>query len=118
MKLLLERVTHLLTHFGDTVRISDPHRLAEAFKLYDMLLTQQATLSAMICSAETIGTHGSALVDRRPAALESAPRTTRTLTRAGTSVIAPISAMPDPELWFETLLARKKKEMERKAGRV
>ena len=118
MKLLLERVTHLLTHFGDTVRISDPHRLAEAFKLYDMLLTQQATLSAMICSAEAIGTHGSALVDRRPVAVDSAPRTTRTLTQAGTSVIAPISAMPDPELWFETLLARKKKEMERKAGRV
>ena len=92
--------------------------MAEACKLYDMLLTQQATLSAMICSAEAIGTHGSALVDRRPAATDSTPRTTRTLTRAGASVIAPITSMPDPELWFETLLARKKKEMERKAGRA
>ena len=118
MKALLARVTHLLANFTDTVRISGAHRLAEAFKLYDMLLTQQATLSAMICSAETIGTHGSALVDRRPASGDSAPRTTRTLTRGGTSAIASVSPMPDPELWFETLLARKKKETERKAGRV
>ncbi|MBQ4113386.1 MAG: FAD-binding protein [Clostridia bacterium] len=117
MKALLDRVTDLLAHFTDAVRISAPHRRAEACKLYDMLLTQQATLSAMICSAEAIGTHGSALVDRRPASADASPRATRTLTEGAQSTLSPVSPMPDPELWFETLLARKKREIEGKQGR-
>jgi len=38
-------------------------------------------------------------------------RSTRTVTVGGVSEMKPVSLMPDPELWFETLLDRKRKEM-------
>ena len=60
----------------------------------------------MILSAELIGTHGSAFVDGKPDATNS-KRTTRTVTMGKDSFIEEVSKMPDPELWFETLLARK-----------
>lgn len=105
MKALLVEVSALCDAFFDTVEISSAAETAAAFRLYDMALTQRATLSAMLCSAEALGTHGSALVDKiRPA--DAAPRATRTVTRGTVSVIEPVSPMPDPELWFETLLAR------------
>jgi len=112
MKTLLEKVECLYKSFFEAVEIDSPTQTAELFKLYDMVLTQRAALSAMLCSAETIGTHGSALIDRAPARCEDKPRVTRTLTRGGLSEQAPISPMPMPELWFETLLARKKQELD------
>jgi hypothetical protein len=77
-----------------------------------MALTQRAVLSAMLCSAKAVGTHGSAFVDRRPDRQTGAPAATRTLTEGASSRQVPVSPMPQPELWFETLLARKKQEME------
>lgn len=112
MKALFERADTLCREFFDTVRIASQAETAEVFKLYDMALTQRAVLSAMLCSAEGIGTHGSALVDRLPAKETQKPRETRTVTRGNVSSLEPISKMPEPELWFETLLARKKKELE------
>ena len=77
-----------------------------------MVLTQRSVLSAMLTSAKLVGTHGSALVDGRPApAADTPPRATRTLTRGAASVLDTVSPMPNPELWFETLLAKKKQEM-------
>ena len=108
MKQLLLRVCALCDGFFSKVTIFDESRIAELFKLYDMLLTQRATLSAMLCSAKEIGTHGSAFVDRRSEQNVGKIRTTRTITRSADSTIEPISNMPNPELWFETLLARKK----------
>ena len=110
MKNLLAQVRRICSHFFETVCISDETRMVEVFKLYDMLLTQQATLSAMICSAESIGTHGSALVDRKAAKEDDTPRQTRTVTHGSVSEIQKISPMPNPELWFETLLAQKRQE--------
>ncbi len=112
MKLLFDKTDKLCSAFFDTITIDDASSLAELFKLYDMVLTQRATLSAMICSAENIGTHGSALVDREPDRSSGEIRTTRTITRGCVSEIEAVSNMPTPELWFETLLARKKKELE------
>ncbi len=76
-----------------------------------MVLTQRSVLSAMLCSAEQIGTHGSALVDRLPDRSGGSIRKTRTLTRDAESCIEAVSPMPDPELWFETLLARSREEI-------
>ena len=112
MKALFERTDRLYGKFFDTVVIGDETELAALFRTYDMVLTQRAVLSAMICSAEQLGTHGSALVDRQPPSGDGKARETRTLTRGAVSFMDGISPMPDPELWFETLLARKKKEME------
>ena len=107
MKALLARAKELQESFFETVRISDASESAELYKLYDTVLTQISTLSAMICSAENIGTHGAAIIDGI-AATEGKTRENRTLTRGECSSIEPISDMPDPELWFETLLARQK----------
>ena len=111
MKALLAQVSALCEDFFDAVVISDESETAEAFKLYDMALTQRSVLSAMLCSAEALGSHGSAFVDKRPPDPTAPPRDTRTVTVGGESAMKPVSPMPDPELWFETLLARKRKEM-------
>jgi succinate dehydrogenase/fumarate reductase flavoprotein subunit len=110
---LLSQVEQLCIAFSDTVTIENDTQISEAFKLYDMLLTQRSVLSAMLCSAASIGTHGSALVDRQPDRSGGVPRDTRTVTVEGHSEQRPISSMPTPELWFETLLARKKETLEK-----
>ncbi|MBE6542246.1 MAG: FAD-binding protein [Ruminococcaceae bacterium] len=114
MKLLLKKTCYLCDNFFDNVEISDVSETAELYKLYDMVLTQRSVLSAMICSAENIGTHGSAFVDRKPIKQENLHRTTRTVTFGERSEIKDVSPMPDPELWFETLLAREKQKREKK----
>ena len=118
MKALLRRVEGLCDSFFQTATVSDPSELAELFRLYDMVLTQRSVLSAMLCSAEGIGTHGSALLDRQPDCSGGKIRTTRTVTRGAVSHMEPVSPMPQPELWFETLLARKKQEMGNKNRRI
>lgn len=112
MKALFNTVDDLCDKFFERAIIEDRSQTAELFKLYDMVLTQRATLSAMICSAEEIGTHGSALVDRKPLRRTDMKRNSRTLTKGAHSEQAPISPIPTPELWFEKLLARKKQEMD------
>ncbi len=105
MKELFERVCALCDGFFDSVQISDVSETSELYKLYDMLITQRAVLSAMICSGEALGTHGAAFVDRQALASDGV-RPTRTVTCGGVSEICEVSPMPDGELWFETLLAR------------
>ena len=110
MERLLVRADALYGSFFEQAVISDASRISELFRLYDMVLTQRATLSAMLASAKELGSHGSALVDKQPPQEESTPRSTRTVTVGGVSYIQAVSPMPDPELWFETLLARKRGE--------
>lgn len=112
MKALFEKVDKLCGAFFETAVIENPSQTAEIFKLYDMALTQRATLSAMLCSAKELGTHGSAFVDRQPCKSQGEMRKTRTLTKSSESWMESVSPMPSPELWFETLLARKKQEVE------
>ncbi len=108
MKELFLKVDRLYKDFFKTAVICDQTQTAELFKLYDMVLTQRSTLSAMLCSASAIGTHGSAFVDRQRD--QEGKRTNRTLTKGAHSEIAPVSDLPSPELWFETLLARQKEK--------
>jgi succinate dehydrogenase/fumarate reductase flavoprotein subunit len=116
MEALFARVDGLCDTFFETARIDDPTQTADFFKLYDMVLTQRATLSAMLCAAREIGTHGSALVDRMPAQNQAPCGNTRTLTKKSGTTLDRVSPMPTPELWFETLLARKRQEMEDERG--
>lgn len=109
MKELLTRVCGYLEELDMEASFS-----YEVFTLWNQLLTTREVLSAMLCSAEAVGSHGSALVDQRPPRENSAPRNTRTVTVRGVSELSPVSTMPDPELWFETLLARKKSETEQR----
>ena len=112
MKTLFEKTDKLCESFFETAVIGDKSETAELYKLYDMILSQRSTLSAMLCSAKEIGTHGSALIDKKPDLSEGKVRTTRTVTKNKESYTEEVSGMPNPELWFETLLARKRQEME------
>jgi succinate dehydrogenase/fumarate reductase flavoprotein subunit len=114
MKALLHKVEGLCEDFFEIAVIEDASQTAELFRLYDTVLTQVSTLSAMICSAEHIGTHGSAFVDRKTYTAQCEMRRTRTVTVGAVSRIEDISPIPEPELWFETLLARKKQEIDKK----
>lgn len=118
MKNLFEKVRRLCDEFTETVSVSGEKELPLYFRLYDTVVTQRSVLSAMICSAEKVGSHGSALVDGRPCAADGARRT-RTLTDGAESYISPVSELPDPELWFETLLAKQLEESkkQKKEGR-
>jgi hypothetical protein len=100
-------VCTLYEHFFETAVAADATEHAALFALYDLVITQRSVLSAMLLSAREFGTHGAARVDNRPARNDAA-RNVRTLTRGATSHIEAVSPMPDPELWFETLLARKR----------
>ncbi len=111
MQNLFDRVCDLHDHFFSYVEIGDVSETADLYKLYDMVITQRAVLSAMICSAHAIGTHGSAFVDRRPDQSGGQIRQNRTVTAGEVSRIDAVSPMPDPELWFETLLARQRRNM-------
>ena len=112
MKALLDKVDKLSDNFFDVAVIENKSETAELFKLYDALITQRSVLSAMICSAQNIGSHGSALVDNMPNGSINEIRCTRTLTKGAHSHIENISPMPSPELWFETLLERKRVELQ------
>ena len=109
MRALLARMNALYHDFFDTVSGDNPSDAVEIFKLYDMVLTGRAILSAMLCSAKAIGSHGAALVDGKPPQ-GGETRRTRTLTRGDTSYMDEVSPMPNPELWFETLLARQQRK--------
>lgn len=113
MAALFEKVNLLCNEFFERAVIKDASETAELFKLYDMALTQRATLSAMLLSANAIGTHGSAFVDRKPPKSQNLEIKTRTITRNAESRQSPVSPMPNPELWFEILLAKSKKENEK-----
>ena len=113
MERLFARADELCEGFFEQSVISDASRISELFRLYDMALTQRATLSAMLASAKALGSHGSAMVDRMADRSDGKSRATRTLTQGKVSWLEPVSRMPSPELWFETLLAKKKQEMKR-----
>ena len=108
MQALADRLDDLIAHFADRAVIASPQEKADWFRLRDMVLTARAALSAMLCSAAQIGTHGAAYIVGNDTPASDTPRDTRTLTRCGTSWIVPVLPLPDPELWFETLLARSK----------
>ena len=55
MKQLFSKVSSLCDNFFTTASIKDQTQTAALFTLYDMILTQRAVLSAMICSAEKVG---------------------------------------------------------------
>lgn len=98
----------LCDNFENEAVIADRTELPQYFMLRDTALTCRSVLSAMICSADNVGSHGSAIYDGRPCTTNI--RKTRTVTDGARSCIAPVSEMPDPELWFETLLSRKREE--------
>ncbi len=113
MRSLFEKVSTLCEKFFDVATISDISETVSLYKLYDMILTQRSVLSAMIYSAEAIGTHGSAIVDRKPGNKCEKLRDTRTVTKGMVSFLSPVSAMPNPDLWFENILARQRATMKK-----
>ena len=107
MQALAARVDTLLSDLPAQTAIADARQMAEWFRLRDMLLTAKEVLCAMLCSAREIGSHGAAYIVGDERTAPDTPRATRTLTCGGVARIEPVVPIPDAELWFETLLARK-----------
>lgn len=62
MKALQEQIVQKRKHFFDETRADTPAELSLAYKNRDMLLTQEAILSAMLLTGEACGSRGSALL--------------------------------------------------------
>jgi succinate dehydrogenase/fumarate reductase flavoprotein subunit len=107
MKELFERVKAICDNFFDTAVIKNDTQISELYKLYDMLLSQRETLSAMILSAEYVGTHGSAIIDHAKYSIKD-KSDFRVMTVDSSSYVEKVSPLPTPELWFETVFARHK----------
>ncbi|MGN1249681.1 MAG: FAD-binding protein [Candidatus Spyradocola sp.] len=75
--------------------------LPAAFDTLDALAVQRAMLSAMLLSAETSGSLGSALVPDTPAGDPMRGHTLR--TRDHTSFYVPVRPLPRSDDWFETV---------------
>lgn len=106
MHSLFSEVCDLCYNFFERVRISDVTQTADLFRLYDMVLTQRSVLSAMLCSAKHLGTHGAAIIDKQPNSTQEPTRITRTVTRYEHSELMPVTPIPNPDLWFEKLLVK------------
>ena len=107
MKLQLEYLIRLADNFENEVTVKDTREVLDYIILYDLVIAQRAVLSAMIFSAENIGTHGSAYVLNDIRDKKEARRDTQTLTRHFASSFIPTKPIPDAELWFEKLLAKR-----------
>ena len=108
MEQLFREICDKCSRFFDIAVIASPSERAELFRVYDAYITARSVLSAMLTSAKEIGSHGSAFVDRRPNSDPEGVRRTITLTEGSQSRLVPVTPMPDPELWFETLLERQR----------
>ncbi len=64
MQTVAQNIDHMLTDFGKEVKTNDSVSLGEAYRLYDMLLTQRACLTAMLHFAQHGNSRGSALYSR------------------------------------------------------
>ena len=97
----MEKLHAHLCKFRDSFTIEPT---IKSHKTYDLLLTQIATLSAMIFSAKEIGSRGGAIVDGKPVSESAASFGDRVITTtAEGSFFEPVRPMPDCNDWFENV---------------
>ena len=106
MKKMLAEVSDLCYNTEERLIVGGAEDDLPAVLLTDLLLTQQAVLSAMLFSAETVGSHGSAYIVGTDVPSEQPIRRTYTVTVGTRSELCPVRPIPDGELWFENLLRR------------
>lgn len=107
MKKMLAEVSDLCYNTDETLIVGNASDYLRAAMLTDLLLTQRAVLSAMLFSAETVGSHGSAFVVGTTAPSKQPIRRTYTRTVGAHSELCPVRPIPNGELWFENLLRRR-----------
>ena len=104
---MLAEVSDLCYNTDETLIVGNASEYLRAAMLTDLLLTQRAVLSAMLFSAETVGSHGSAFVVGTTAPSKQPIRRTYTRTVGAHSELCPVRPIPNGELWFENLLRRR-----------
>lgn len=110
MKELYRDVQQLRQNFFQTVRAAGTEEYKRFFKLYDLILSQSAVLSAMIFSADFDSTHGSAIVDGKPFVFDQKQMDFIILTQKEGTCEQKIRPFPDPDLWFERVWNKCEKE--------
>ena len=80
--------------------VSNRSELPYLYKSYDLLVTQIAVLSAMILSAETVGSRGSGYVKDGPQ-LSMSPANQAIVMQGSVSRFEPVRPIPESGGWFE-----------------
>ena len=102
MKKLQQDIQQLINNFFNDMQIACEKEIPQLYKFYHGLLTQNAALSAMLFSAEHIGSRGSAIV--KDAQIADNKFTGHVIiTNANESYIEPVRPMPICDDWFETV---------------
>ena len=100
----MEALYHEICTFLQSCKGINKAWTAAEHKSYDLLLTQQAVLSAIIFAAKTIGSRGGAIVDNQPITEQANHFNDRVVTTAATgSYFEPVRPMPTGDDWFENL---------------
>ena len=102
MKKLHEKLSSKKADFFEKNQTTDADGLPALHKRYDALVTQVAVLSAMIFSAENIGSRGSALVNGK-AADTGKYDDKIIITKDGRSYFEPVRPIPPCDDWFENV---------------
>jgi len=102
MNKLYDELCQLKNNFFEEVSIASKGELPALHKCYDMLLTQIAALSAMIFSAEHIGSRGSALVKGKTMGADKFDGQV-VISDANKSYFENVRPLPACDDWFETV---------------
>ena len=112
MKKLHTELCQLRDNFFSENFVQSKADLPQLYKNYDMLLTQTTVLSAMIFSAENIGTRGGALVDGGKQYEEKYMNQVINTRPDGESYFEQVRLLPSCNDWFEKVWAERENRHE------
>ena len=102
MKRLREKLLIEKADFFEKNHVDDKSELPALHKRYDALIVQISVLSAMIFSAENIGSRGGALVNGK--AVDAGEFDDKVIiTKDGKSYFEPVRPIPPCDDWFENV---------------
>jgi succinate dehydrogenase/fumarate reductase flavoprotein subunit len=100
MKELYREIFELHNNFFERVLVKSKNEFANLYTVYDIITAAAAVLSAMIYSAENIGTRGGAITDGDG---NDDRRHMLTVTHGFDTAERPVRPLPVSEQWFETV---------------
>ena len=102
MKEILSDTVTLKKRFWQEITVFEKSELPYLYKSYDLLVTRISTLSAMVFSAEHIGSRGSGYVEESDFFAENHAENV-IVTQGSVSRLEPVRPIPEGGGWFETV---------------
>jgi len=100
MQKLYDNCRRQVERFFDDATITCDADIPALYKAYDLLITQEKVLSAMLFAAREWGTHGGAMV-KGTQETDAARLKEVVITKGNYSTFAPVRALPECDDWFE-----------------